>query len=62
MSTWTDEYLHMIEDCFARESRIDEWSRNFLESLNDQILKGRHPSEKQVAKLEQIWEQATARG
>ncbi len=57
-----DEYLKMIDDCEQRESRLDEWSTNFLDSLKTQLHNGKWPREKQIEKLDEIWERATARG
>lgn len=59
---WEDEYITMLEDCEKRESRITEWEQSFVDSLKDQILKGRRPSQKQTETLDNIWEKATARG
>lgn len=59
---WENEYITMLEDCEKRESRITEWEQSFVDSLKDQILKGRRPSQKQIETLDNIWEKATARG
>ena len=62
MSDWTSEYLTLIEDCEKRESRLSDWDRGFLESIGSQIARGARPTPKQVDKLDEIWERATARG
>lgn len=62
MSDWTTEYLQLIEDCEHRESRLSDWDRQFLDSLKRQIADGWEPSGKQLAKLDDIWDRATARG
>lgn len=62
MSDWTSEYLQQIDDCEAREHRLDDWSRGFIDSLRQQIENGRTPTTKQIEKLDEIWERATARG
>ncbi len=54
--------MQMIEDCEARESRLSELDRGFIDSLSNQIKSGRHPSQKQVDMLNSIWDRATARG
>lgn len=60
--TWASEYLQLIEDCEARESRLSEWDGTFLDSIKKQIENGRSLSPKQIEKLDEIWERATARG
>jgi len=54
--------MQMIEDCEARESRLSEWDRGFIDSLSNQIESGRHPSQNKVDMLNSIWDRATARG
>jgi hypothetical protein len=47
----------MIEDCERRESKMNEWEINFIQSL---IEKGRaNLSAIQYAKLNEIWERIT---
>lgn len=60
--SWADLYLTMIADCEAREDRLTDWERGFIDSLDRQITAGRRPNEKQVDTLDGIWERATARG
>jgi hypothetical protein len=62
MSDWADEYVMMLEDCEKRESRLTDWERGFVDSLQNQIASGRRPSPKQVETLDDIWGRATARG
>lgn len=62
MSDWTTEYRQQIEDCEKRESRLSDWDRTFLDSISGQLAKGRALSPKQIEKLDEIWERATARG
>lgn len=59
---WADEYLTLLDDCEARESRLTEWEASFVDSLRSQIEGGRRPSTKQIETLDGIWERATARG
>lgn len=56
------EHEQMVEDCEARESRLSEWERTFIDSIGKQLRDGRTLSEKQVTRLDEIWERATARG
>lgn len=57
-----NETMQLIEDCEARESRLSDWDGQFLDSLRRQLEAGRSLSEKQDAKLNEIWERATAKG
>ena len=62
MNPWADEYLILLEDCEAREERLTDWERGFVDSLRDQIERGCRPSPKQIEILDNVWERATARG
>ncbi len=62
MSAWAAEYLQLIEDCEQRESRLTEWEATFIDSLKDQIARGKAPTPKQIEALDAVWERATARG
>ena len=56
------EHQQMVEDCVARESRLGDWDRNFIDSIDRQLAAGRTLSVKQADKLDEIWQRATARG
>lgn len=60
--SWESEYLTLLDDCEARESRLSDWERGFVDSLRQQISNGRRPSQKQIDTLDNVWEKATARG
>lgn len=62
MENWQDEYMTLITDCEARESRLTDWEVNFIDSLRHWIEAGNRPNANQVEKLDEIWEKATARG
>lgn len=62
MTTWADEYLQLITDCGNRESRLDDWQRQFIDSLRHQLEAGKRPTPKQIEKLDEVWEQATKKG
>lgn len=62
MDDWTEEYIALIDDCEARESRLTDWERGFIDSLRRQISDGRRPTLKQVDTLDSVWEKATSRG
>ena len=46
-----------IVDCLARE--LSEWEQNFVNSLNLQLQRGKVLTEKQLSKLQSIWEEVT---
>ena len=56
------EHLQLIEDCEARESRLDNWSANFIDSVRRQMEGGRDLTSRQVEKLEEVWGRVTAKG
>lgn len=62
MSDWTSEYAQLIEDCEKRESRLSDWDREFIDSIKKRLADGTPLTPKQVEKLDEIWERATARG
>jgi len=45
-----------------RESKLSDWDIDFINSLSKQLDNGRVFSQKQIEKLEQIWERATKNG
>lgn len=57
-----DDHEQLIEDCEARESRLTDWERGFVDSVKQQLAGGRALSEKQATCLGEIWERATAKG
>lgn len=62
MNTWADEYIQLLDDCEAREDRLTDWERGFVDSLRRQLTEGRRPSQKQIDALDATWERATKRG
>ena len=54
-----DEHQTMVEDCENRESKLTDWERTFVDSLKDQLSRGRALSEKQSDRLDAIWERVT---
>jgi len=57
---WTDEYERMLDDCMKRESKLTNWERDFTDSLDHRLAKGKTPTPKQCAVLDRIWERVTA--
>jgi len=62
MATWQDEYQTMINDCEKREPRLSEWDAGFIDSVGKQLERDKPLPQKQIEKLEQIWERATKNG
>lgn len=62
MNACNAEHQQLVDDCKARESRLSDWERGFVDSIEHQLAAGRTLSPKQSATLDDIWERATARG
>jgi len=60
--SWEREYLVLIDDCEARESRLTDWEQEFLSSLRSRIEMGLRPTLRQVETLDTVWEKATQKG
>lgn len=58
----SDDIEQLIEDCEHRESRMSDWEREFIDSINKQLRDGRTLSEKQVGVLNKIWDKVTEKG
>lgn len=56
------EHEQMLDDCEQRESRLSDWERQFVDSIGKQLRDGRSLTEKQAARLDEVWNKATARG
>lgn len=59
MSTWSDEYVTLLDDCEKRSDRLSDWECQFVDSLQRQLVAGKRPSPKQIETLDNIWEKAT---
>lgn len=57
-----DEQLTMVEDCEARESRMTDWERGFIDSLKTRLCAGGPLSEEQARKLDEVWERVCSKG
>lgn len=56
------EHAQLIADCEARESRLNDWERTFIDSLSNRMAEGGSLTAKQVERLEEVWERVTAKG
>lgn len=52
----------MIADCEARESHLTEWEQGFVQSLRDQVDRGRALTDRQAETLERVWARVTHKG
>ena len=55
----TQEIESMIEDCENRSEKLSEWELTFIDDISRQFDKSGSLSEKQLDKLETIWEKVT---
>jgi len=53
------DLTQMINDCVKRSSRCTDWERDFIKSIQKQNAEGKDLSQKQVARLDEIWEKCT---
>jgi len=56
------DHEQMVADCEAREARLSDWERGFVDSIGTHLGAGRTLTEKQADTLEAIWNRATERG
>jgi len=57
-----DEYLQMIEDCENRSWRLNDWSEEFLSSIKKRCKSMTRLTDRQVDKLNEIWDEVTSNG
>jgi hypothetical protein len=57
-----EEWAQMVADCEARESRLTDWQREFIQSIGEQLRGGRALTQKQSDTLDSVWEEATRKG
>ena len=56
------EHEQMVLDCEKRESQLDDWDRNFIDSIGRQLTYGGGLTPKQAELLERIWNHCTRNG
>ena len=59
---WTTIYRTMIEDCRKRDRYLSAWEADFLDSIEERLDGKRQLTEKQMARMDEIWEKCTAKG
>ncbi len=52
----------LVEDCEAREGRMTDWEREFVDSVSKALADGGPFTVKMSDKLEEVWERVTAKG
>jgi hypothetical protein len=62
MNDCNAEHQQLADDCEARESRLSEWERGFIDSIKARLADGKALSSNQAQKLEEIWDRATEQG
>lgn len=55
----SDEAAQLVADCEARESKLSDWERGFIDSIGKQLAAGRSLTPKQIERLDEIWERVT---
>ena len=46
----------MITECMETESKLSKWEKDFIQSIREQFDEGRFLTERQLARLEEIYE------
>lgn len=62
MSELVEEWRQMVDDCVARESRLNEWEEKFIIDISDRLDNGKSLTEGQSDKLNEVWERITKKG
>jgi len=57
--TTRDDHVAMVADCIQRESKLSDWERGFIDSLDNRLGAGFSLTDKQAARLDDIWEKVT---
>jgi hypothetical protein len=62
VNTCNAEHQQMVDDCEAREERLTDWERGFVDSIKQRLANGQGLTTNQAARLDEVWEKATAKG
>lgn len=57
-----EEADQLIQDCINRESRLTDWERGFIDSVQKRRDDGRILTVKELDKLDEVWLRVTAKG
>jgi hypothetical protein len=53
------EHEQMVVDCEAREGRLSDWERKFIDDMERILRNGGTLTHGQGEKLEEVWERVT---
>lgn len=62
MNACNAEHQQLVDDCEAREDRLSDWERSFIDSVKHRLASGAALTPNQAARLDEIWEKVTAKG
>lgn len=54
-----DEHQQMVDDCIKREGKLSDWERQFIDSISDQLARGKSLTPRQDETLTNIWNKIT---
>ena len=54
-----DDIESMIEDCMRRESKLSNWEREFIQSIDEWFRENESLTERQEEILTKIWDKLT---
>lgn len=57
-----EEHETLVTDCEARESRLSDWERGFIDSMRKLLDNNGALTQKQSDKLSEVWERVTEKG
>ena len=55
-----DDHPAMVADCQKRAAQLTQWESEFINSLHNQLTRGRRLSPRQAERLDEVWERVTA--
>lgn len=56
------EHAQLVEDCQRRRRLLNDWEREFIDSIAQRLASGKPLAPRQVTTLDEIWDKATAEG
>ena len=62
MNSCNAEHQQLVDDCEAREARLSDWERGFVDSVKAKLATGASLTKGQAEKLDEVWERVTAKG
>lgn len=62
MNACNAEHQQLVDDLEAREERLTDWERGFVDSLKHRLAAGQGLSDNQTRKLNELWDRVTEKG